>query len=158
MTKAARFAAFFIAIVACPAEWLFTFVRLVRHWRAAAVSLFAAAVFLSPHYLAAQADCLACHGDKSMQDATGHSIAVNGDKFSASIHAACNATTATPTSRNIPTPTTSPKSTANPATPTKPRSSPAACIHPRKSIPAQAVMAMLTKSSPKRMHARRSIH
>ena len=38
------------------------------------------------------ADCLACHGDATMTDANGHSIAVNGDKFQASIHGAlgCN--------------------------------------------------------------------
>ena len=29
---------------------------------------------------------MACHGDKSMQNAAGHSIAVDGDKFGASIH------------------------------------------------------------------------
>ncbi len=31
-------------------------------------------------------DCLTCHGDASMTDAAGHSIAVDGQKFSASIH------------------------------------------------------------------------
>ncbi len=34
----------------------------------------------------AQTDCLACHGDKSMQDASGHSVAVDGATFKASIH------------------------------------------------------------------------
>jgi predicted CXXCH cytochrome family protein len=34
----------------------------------------------------AQTDCLACHGDASMQDAAGHSIGVNADKFHASVH------------------------------------------------------------------------
>ena len=31
-------------------------------------------------------DCLTCHSDASMTDAAGHSIAVNGTKFAASIH------------------------------------------------------------------------
>jgi hypothetical protein len=31
-------------------------------------------------------ECLTCHGDASMQDASGHSIAVDGDKFHGSIH------------------------------------------------------------------------
>jgi predicted CXXCH cytochrome family protein len=34
----------------------------------------------------AQTDCLACHGDASMQDASGKSIGVNADKFHASVH------------------------------------------------------------------------
>jgi predicted CXXCH cytochrome family protein len=34
----------------------------------------------------AQTDCLACHGDATMQDASGHSIGVNADKFHASVH------------------------------------------------------------------------
>jgi len=32
------------------------------------------------------ADCLACHADLSMQDASGHSISVDGQKFHSSIH------------------------------------------------------------------------
>ncbi len=40
----------------------------------------------------AQSDCLACHADKDMKDAAGHSLAVDGDKFGASIHGSlkCN--------------------------------------------------------------------
>jgi predicted CXXCH cytochrome family protein len=52
-------------------------------------ALFAAAVaalLAVPGRLWSQAECLACHGDKTMQDANGHSIAVDGDKFSSSIH------------------------------------------------------------------------
>jgi len=48
---------------------------------AAALLLFAA-----PRAAHAQADCLGCHGDSSMQDASGHSISVDGDKFHQSIH------------------------------------------------------------------------
>ena len=45
-----------------------------------------------PARLHAQADCLACHGDPSMQDAAGHSIAVDGKTFGDSIHGSlkCN--------------------------------------------------------------------
>ena len=48
---------------------------------AAALLLFAA-----PRAAHAQTDCLGCHGDSSMQDASGHSISVDGDKFHSSIH------------------------------------------------------------------------
>lgn len=46
----------------------------------------------TPVRLAAQAECLACHGDKDMKNTAGHSLAVDGDKFGASIHGAlgCN--------------------------------------------------------------------
>lgn len=48
-------------------------------------------VLLSPA-AQAQTDCLGCHSDKTMQDAAGHSIAVDGKTFSASIHGSlkCN--------------------------------------------------------------------
>lgn len=36
--------------------------------------------------LHAQTDCLACHGDKDMQNAAGHSISVDGNTFKASAH------------------------------------------------------------------------
>lgn len=57
-------------------------------------SSFAAAVFLSAFFVAAvppgvawaDADCLACHADKGLQNASGHSVAVDADKFGASIH------------------------------------------------------------------------
>ncbi len=40
---------------------------------------------LAPRALRAQ-DCLTCHGDASMTDSAGHSIAVDGKKFGDSIH------------------------------------------------------------------------
>ena len=42
--------------------------------------------------LRGQTDCLACHGDKTMQDSAGHSISVDGKTFSASVHGSfkCN--------------------------------------------------------------------
>lgn len=33
-----------------------------------------------------QTDCLACHADQSLQDAAGHSVAVDGPKFHTTIH------------------------------------------------------------------------
>jgi predicted CXXCH cytochrome family protein len=42
--------------------------------------------------LHAQTDCLACHSDQSLQDAAGHSVAVDGKTFADSIHGSlkCN--------------------------------------------------------------------
>ncbi len=40
----------------------------------------------------AQTDCLSCHADKTMQDGSGHSVAVDGDKFHASIHGGLSCT------------------------------------------------------------------
>ena len=37
--------------------------------------------------LYADTDCLSCHNDPTLQDASGHSIGVNADKFHASVHA-----------------------------------------------------------------------
>ncbi len=93
MTKAARIVAFLIAVFVGPAEWLpVTILRVVRHRRALSFCFLALAAFLLPLRVAAQADCLACHGDKTMQDAAGHSISVDGDKFSTSSHGSlqCN--------------------------------------------------------------------
>ncbi len=49
---------------------------------AALLTLFA----LATGRLAAQTDCLACHGDAGMTDSGGHSISVDGKTFSSSIH------------------------------------------------------------------------
>ena len=40
--------------------------------------------------VAAQADCLACHADKDVKDPAGHSPAVDGNKFGASVHGGLN--------------------------------------------------------------------
>ena len=40
----------------------------------------------APCNLRAQTDCLACHADKGLQDASGHSVSVDASKFGASIH------------------------------------------------------------------------
>ncbi|MDR3764274.1 MAG: hypothetical protein P4M01_09290, partial [Acidobacteriota bacterium] len=52
----------------------------------------AALLAVSAGRLHAQAECLGCHGDASMQDANGHSIAVDGKTFGSSIHGSlkCN--------------------------------------------------------------------
>jgi len=34
----------------------------------------------------AETDCLSCHGDKSLQDASGHSLCIDAGKFGASLH------------------------------------------------------------------------
>lgn len=92
MTRAARIAAFLIAMFAGPADRLSSILRSTRHSRLAALSIVGLALFLASTGGAAQTDCLACHADKTMQNAAGHSIAVDGDKFSASIHGSlqCN--------------------------------------------------------------------
>ena len=51
-----------------------------------ALILGALLVVAAPRVAQADADCLGCHGDKSMQDAAGHSIGVDGDIFHASLH------------------------------------------------------------------------
>jgi predicted CXXCH cytochrome family protein len=51
-------------------------------WAAA----FAVALLFGSTRLMAQTDCLACHGDASMTDSNGHSIAVDGKVFGESIH------------------------------------------------------------------------
>ncbi len=51
------------------------------------IGFFALLLFaMVPGRLSAQADCLACHADKGLQDAAGHNISVDGDAFGKSIH------------------------------------------------------------------------
>src|ERR1700739_1330662 len=56
------------------------------------MALVAAGGVLGAGKLVAQADCLACHADKDMKDQAGQSLAVDGDKFGASMHGSlkCN--------------------------------------------------------------------
>jgi len=84
--------AFFIAIpfhLFRGLAWLVTAPFKLKHQAAGTLALLIA---LAPYALRAQTDCLACHGDKTMQDAQGHSIAVDGQKFGQSIHGSlqCN--------------------------------------------------------------------
>ncbi|MGA2888340.1 MAG: cytochrome c3 family protein [Terracidiphilus sp.] len=43
-------------------------------------------VLAAPSIAKAETDCLSCHGDASMQDASGHSVGVDAGKFGASLH------------------------------------------------------------------------
>ena len=58
------------------------------------LTLFASILLASPTPARSQAasDCLSCHGDAGMQDASGHSISVDAHKFGDSIHGSlkCN--------------------------------------------------------------------
>src|SRR5208283_5114813 len=59
--------------------------------RIALVVLGLAVLAVAPRGLRAQ-DCLTCHGDASMTDSAGHSIAVDGKKFGDSIHGSLQCT------------------------------------------------------------------
>jgi predicted CXXCH cytochrome family protein len=62
-------------------------------WSRAGIPLiFALVILLNARPLHAETDCLSCHGDATMKDDNGHNIAVDGQKFSASIHGSlkCN--------------------------------------------------------------------
>src|ERR1039457_5097765 len=49
-------------------------------------------LFGVPSFLHAQTDCLSCHADKTLQDASGHSVGVDANKFHASIHGSLGCT------------------------------------------------------------------
>ena len=49
-------------------------------------------LFGVPSFLHAQTDCLSCHADKTLQDASGHSVGVDADNFHASIHGSLGCT------------------------------------------------------------------
>jgi predicted CXXCH cytochrome family protein len=51
-----------------------------------ALALGALLVMGAPRVAQAETDCLACHGDKSQQDASGNSISVDANIFGASLH------------------------------------------------------------------------
>ncbi len=42
--------------------------------------------YAAPALAVSSSECLTCHGDAGMQDASGHSIAVDGSKFHSSVH------------------------------------------------------------------------
>ncbi len=92
MTEAARIAALLIAVPLRLGAWLGDRLHGAAHTGTSAIGLIALLVVLGPRVVNAQTDCLACHADKTMQDAAGHSIAVDGQTFSASIHGSmkCN--------------------------------------------------------------------
>ncbi len=51
-----------------------------------ALTLGALLAVATPRPAMAQTDCLSCHSDKTLQDAAGHSVSVDGQTFSISIH------------------------------------------------------------------------
>ena len=51
-----------------------------------AFALGALLVIAMPRVAQAETDCLSCHGDKSLQDAAGHSVGVDAGVFGASLH------------------------------------------------------------------------
>ena len=57
-----------------------------------------------PSFLHAQTDCLACHADKTLQDASGKSVGVDADNFHASIHGVLNCTDCHTTIKEYPHP------------------------------------------------------
>jgi predicted CXXCH cytochrome family protein len=52
----------------------------------------------------AQTDCLACHADKTLEDAAGQSVGVDGDKFHASMHGSLSCTDCHTSIRDYPHP------------------------------------------------------
>src|ERR1035437_5408203 len=75
-----------------------------RGSRALAVG-FAAILFLVlPIILRAQTDCLSCHADKTMQDASGHSVGVDAAKFHASMHGSLGCTDCHTSTKEYPRP------------------------------------------------------
>jgi predicted CXXCH cytochrome family protein len=91
-TKAATITALFIPLLIDSREWLAKCRRSRSRIRLFALGCLVLSITLACRAAGAPIDCLSCHGDKSMQDSTGHSISVDGDKFHASIHGSlqCN--------------------------------------------------------------------
>src|SRR6266568_3359929 len=92
MTQAANAAAFSAAMPPRRRLWRVSRIRSIFHTGALAVGLVALTLVLAPRSLCAQTDCLACHGDRSMRNSAGHSVAVDGQEVGASIHGSlqCN--------------------------------------------------------------------
>jgi len=57
-----------------------------------ALALGALLVVAAPRITQAEVDCLGCHGDKSLQDASGHSVGVEAHTFAASLHGSLQCT------------------------------------------------------------------
>ena len=86
MSKASRFAAFLSSILDGRVPRLARLARPIRNPKAVAIGVLGFALLGAPRSIIAQTDCLACHSDKSMQDAAGRSISVDGGKFGSSVH------------------------------------------------------------------------
>ena len=93
MTRAARIAAFFLA-VACRLQLSGCQISFgsIRHRRLRSLSLVGLASLLCPDMCWRAIRLPRLPRDKTMQDSAGHSISVDGEKFSASIHGSlqCN--------------------------------------------------------------------
>lgn len=70
-----------------------------------AVAIAALLLFL-PFALQAQADCLTCHADQTLQDASGKNVGVDGDKFHSSIHGSLSCSDCHTTIKEYPHPDT----------------------------------------------------
>jgi hypothetical protein len=55
-------------------------------WGGLAAVFSALLLLLAPCALRAQTDCLSCHGDVTMQDASGHNVGVDAQAFHSSVH------------------------------------------------------------------------
>ena len=58
----------------------------ISNWRWLAAVFSALVLLLVPCALRAQTDCLSCHGDVTMQDASGHIVGVDAPTFHSSVH------------------------------------------------------------------------
>jgi len=86
MSRAERIAALLIAVLIRPGSWLMDRWKTSSYVSHPRPGLLAVLLVLATSSLRAQTDCLACHTDKTMQNAAGHSIAVDGKTFGDSIH------------------------------------------------------------------------
>jgi predicted CXXCH cytochrome family protein len=69
-----------------------------------ALALGALLAIAAPSLAHAQTDCLACHGDMSLQDASGHSVGVEAHTFAASLHGSLQCTACHTTIKEYPHP------------------------------------------------------
>ncbi len=158
MAKAARFGAFFIAIVAGPAEWLSTFFKTVRHPRALTFSLLAFLVLLCAPLSGCASGLPRMPRRQNMQDAHGHSIAVDGNKFSASIHGSLKCNNCHADIKEYPHPDHIAKVDCKTCHADEASSLRIACTPFAKSIPAPAATEMPTRSFRKLIRDRQCIH
>ncbi len=113
-------------------------------------------VVFAPGRAWAQADCLACHADKGLQDAAGHNISVDGETFAKSIHGSLKCSDCHADIKDYPHPEKIAKVKCDtchsePGSGTRREAS----TPMRPSIPAPVVMAMRMPSSPRTTSGRR---
>ncbi len=112
---------------------------------------------IAPGALHAQTDCLTCHGDATMTDAAGHSIAVDGQKFSASIHGSLQCSNCHADIKDYPHPDKIAPVDCKTCHADQAAALKAACMPTARSIPAPVATATRTRSFPRPTRARRSI-